>query len=98
MRIAIYNPASVPDQTQVLWKDNAPRGWLVNKEYSWRLKFRPSLKSLKLELYEESSLLFDTGLVEIPGSAGGGKLGVYTSSQDNTFWYDMSYRCDNSKI
>ena len=98
MRFAIGNAASVPDQTQVLWKDNAHRGWIVKKVYTWRLKFRPSLKTLKLEFFEDSSLLFDTGLVDIPDITAGGKLGVFTHSQPNTFWYDMSYKCDNSKI
>merc|ERR1711894_185298 len=98
MRNAISNATSVPGQTELLWKDDENRGWLPNKEYAWNLKFRPLSGDIKLELYEESTLMFDTGLITTSVSFISGRLGIYTYSQPLTSWYNMMYECDDSPL
>ena len=96
---AIFNPtSSVPNQTEILWKDTEDRGWLQNKEYTWNLKFRPLNGQLRLALYEDSEILFDTGILTNNFENDYGKLGVFTRSQPETFWYDMWYECDNQPL
>merc|ERR1712062_643732 len=67
--------SSVQNQTEILWKDTEDRGWLQNKEYTWNLKFRPLNGQLRLELYEDSVLLFDTGILTNNFENDSGKLG-----------------------
>ena len=98
MRQAIASSTSVPGQTEILWKDDENRGWQPNKKYNWKLQHRPASGSLKLELFEESTLLFDTGKLMTNGTTNEGKLGVFTSTQPKTFWYDMFYECDDSEL
>ena len=97
MRDAILNAtSSVPNQTEIIWKDMVDRGWLPNKEYTWNLKIRPLNGELKLELYEDSVLLFDTGVLK--SNITQGRLGVFSHSQPETFWYNMMYECDNEPL
>ena len=96
---AIFHPtSSIPNQTEILWKDTENRGWLRNKEYTWNLKFRPLNGQLRLALYEDSEILFDTGILTNNVENEYGKLGIFTRSQDETFWYDMWYECDNQPL
>jgi hypothetical protein len=100
LKEAILSRTSVEGQTEILWKDSTHHGWLSNKEYTWRLKARPTTGTVKLEIFEDSSLLFDTGVVSTnsTSAASSGRLGIFTYSQPNTFWYNMSYECNDSPI
>ena len=97
MRLAILNEtSSIPNQTEILWQDKVDRGWLPNKEYTWNLKIRPLNGQLRLELFEDSVPLFDTGILN--SNITQGRLGVFSLSQPETFWYDMWYECDNQPL
>ena len=98
MKNAIFSKDSVPNQTEVLWKDSEDRGWLPNKEYTWVVKFRPLSGSLQLEIFEESEPLFNTGVISINITTVPARLGVFTYSQPNTMWYDMWYECDDREL
>ena len=82
-------------------KDNINRGWLTNKEYKWQLKTRPTIGAVSLKVYEGSSLMFDTGVLSTNADSTrivSGKLGIFTSSQANSYWYDMSYECNDEPL
>jgi len=98
MKNAMNNATSVPGQTSILWHDDANRGWLTNKEYTWNLKFRPLTGEIQMKLYEDSTLLFDTNKLTTENISKAGRLGVYTDSQAYSYWYDMTYECDDSAI
>jgi hypothetical protein len=90
---AIFATTNIPNQTEILWKDSVDRGWLPNKEYTWNLRFRPLIGQIQFELFEDSQLLFDTGVLSSSNitSVASGALGVFSYSQAETSWYDMWY-------
>jgi len=98
MTNAILAPNSVENQTEVIWRDNQPRGWLNNKMYYWHLNYRPLLGQLKLRMFEDNELIFDTGVLQSGVKSKPGRVGVFTYSQPLTFWQDMFYECDNDPL
>merc|ERR1712136_215556 len=82
MKNALNNATSVPGQTSIL--------------YTWNLKFRPLSGEIQMKLYEDSTLLFDTSKLTTENISKSGRLGVYTDSQAYSYWYDMTYECDDS--
>ena len=97
---AIFATTNIPKQTEILWKDTVDRGWLPNKEYTWNLRSRPLTGQIQFELFEDSQLLFDTGVLSSSNitSNASGALGIFTHSQAETSWYDMWYECDNNPL
>merc|ERR1712062_716359 len=84
-----YYDYSIPNQTEVLWRDDESRGWHSNKEYHWELEHRPLQGVIKVKMFDDGGLIFDTGIVETSPSANKGKLGVFVTGQPSTYWYNM---------
>ena len=95
---ALRSSESVEGQTEVLWSEPEDRGWLTDVEYRWILKYRPKLGSIHLQMYEESALLFDTGVINLSVVSYEGKMGVFTHSQPSSHWYKMTYECNDDPI
>ena len=93
-----YHDFSIEDQTEVLWKDDMNRGWISNKEYHWELQYRPLEGLIKVRMFEEEKLLFDTGIVQTSTSSKKGKLGAFVNSQPYTYWYNMYYENNDGSI
>jgi syndecan 4 len=94
---ALQSDASVPGVSEVLWKySNDTVGWKYDTAYKYHIKHRPSQDLIHVKLWENGSLLLDTGDVfdnATGASLKGGKLGVFCMSQENITWSALSYRC-----
>ena len=61
------------------------------KNQAW---YRPLLEQLKLRMFENNELIFDTGVLQSGVKSKPGRVGVFTYSQPLTVWQDMFYECD----
>ena len=70
-------------------------GWLSQHAYRYHIIHAPSKDLIHVKLWEEGSLLFDTGDITDTGNATlkGGRLGVFCFSQQDITWSALSYRC-----
>ena len=83
---------NVTGQTQILWSDPKNRGWKQKVPYKFSIQHRPKSGRIRLEMYEASTKLFDTGDIFDNGLAGG-KVGVFTFSQEKAIWSQLKYIC-----
>jgi len=95
---ALTSDKSVPGESEVLWKHpDSTNGWKHDHAYKYHIQHRPSQDLIHVKLWEEGSLLFDTGdvydNVTTSESLRGGKLGVFCMSQENITWSALSYGC-----
>nr|XP_032519767.1 cartilage oligomeric matrix protein [Danaus plexippus plexippus] len=96
LRNALWNTESTPDQVTLLWKDPRNVGWREKTAYRWRLIHRPKIGLIRLKIYENNSLVADSGNV-YDFTLKGGRLGVFCFSQEMIIWSNLVYRC-NDKI
>ena len=89
---AIWGTQSVPGQTQIIWQDPQNQGWTPGISYRFFLKHRPKTGVINLQIYEGAKKIIDSGNV-IDYGLSGGRVGVFTCSQDKGIWSDMSYVC-----
>ena len=92
---------SVPDQTEVLWKDSVDdNGWQFDVEYFWQLQYRPMQGYAIVQVYEDTKqqLLFDSKKISIEPIHNDRKFGVFVRSQPHVSWYDMTYECNDDDV
>ena len=89
---ALWAKGNVEGQTQILWQDPALQGWKSKTPYRYFLKHRPLNETIRLQIFEGSIELFDTGNLVAKGLAGG-RVGVFCFSQPQEIWSSMSYNC-----
>ena len=58
---ALARNHGVTGQTSILWSDPKNRGWKAKVPYKFSLQHRPKSGKIRLEMYEASTKLFDTG-------------------------------------
>ena len=92
LKDALWAKGSVEGQTQILWQDPALQGWKSKIPYRYFLKHRPLNETIRLQIFEGSIELFDTGNLVAKGLAGG-RVGVFCFSQPQEIWSSMSYNC-----
>ena len=68
---ALAKNHGVTGQTNILWSDPKNRGWKAKVPYKFSLQHRPKSGKIRLEMYEASTKLFDTGKVIIEKSRDG---------------------------
>ena len=68
---ALAKNHGVTGQTNILWSDPKNRGWKAKVPYKFSLQHRPKSGKIRLEMYEASTKLFDTGKVIIVKSRRG---------------------------
>ena len=91
---ALSSTSSVPGQTEIIWQDPAGRGWKHQTPYRYLLQHRPIEGTIRLQIHEGSTELFDTGKLQAPAPGlAGGRVGVFCMSQQEEIWSDMSYKC-----
>ena len=91
---AIWKTYSVAGQTQIIWQDPLNHGWKAQTPYRFFLKHRPQTGVINLQIYEGSVKIVDSGDV-VDFGLSGGRVGVFTCSQDSEIWSDMSYLCQD---
>ena len=71
-------------------------GWEFDHAYRYQIIHKPDQNLIHVKLWEESSLLLDTGDVIDSGNATlkGGRIGVFCMSQEDITWSALSYRLD----
>ncbi|XP_056022997.1 cartilage oligomeric matrix protein-like isoform X2 [Ostrea edulis] len=94
LRNALWHTGDTKDEVQLLWKDPRNAGWKEKTAYRLELIHRPSMGLIRILLFEETSLMADSGNV-YDATLRGGKLGVFSFSQEGVIWSDLVYRCND---
>ncbi|XP_041932335.1 thrombospondin-3b-like [Alosa alosa] len=95
LRNALWHTGSTQDEVTLLWKDPRNVGWRDRTSYRWHLRHRPQVGYIRVQLFEGTSLVADSGVV-IDTTMRGGRLGVFCFSQENIIWSNLQYRCNDS--
>ena len=69
-------------------------GWEFDHAYRYQIIHKPDQNLIHVKLWEESSLLLDTGDVIDSSNATlkGGRIGVFCMSQEDITWSALTYR------
>ena len=69
-------------------------GWSEGHAYRFQILHKPTLDLIHVKLWEEGTLLLDTGDVfdSSNSTLRGGRLGVFCMSQEDITWSALSYR------
>ena len=92
---ALRKDVSVPGESKVLWKNSdLTGGWMFDHAYRYQIIHKPSQNLIHVKLWEEGTLLLDTGDVfdSSNSTLKGGRLGVFCYSQEDITWSALSYR------
>uniref|UniRef100_A0A8C2C0B8 Thrombospondin 4a n=1 Tax=Cyprinus carpio TaxID=7962 RepID=A0A8C2C0B8_CYPCA len=95
LRNSLWHTGDTNDQVRLLWKDPRNVGWKDKVSYRWNLKHRPQVGYIRLDFYEGTDLVADSGVI-IDTSMRGGRLGVFCFSQENIIWSNLRYRCNDT--
>lgn len=82
---------SVSGQTEVLWQ-HPTIGWKPFTPYSWLVEQRPGGQTIFLKITEGSRVIVNETISDVGGLAGG-RVGIYTHSQENVVWSKMTTKC-----
>ena len=89
---ALWNKDNVAGQTEILWQDPNGNGWKPKVPYQFFLQHRPINGTIRVQIFEGSSEVFDTGNL-VSHALAGGRVGVFCYSQEQEIWSGMSYQC-----
>lgn len=94
LRNALWHTGDTEDEVKLLWKDPRNAGWKEKTAYRLELIHRPDIGLIRMLLFEETNLVADSGNV-YDATLRGGKLGVFSFSQEGVIWSDLVYRCND---
>ena len=92
---ALFKSESVPGQTNIVWQDPLNQGWIPNTPYQFSLTHRPQIGVISLQIQTGGTEIVNSGDV-IDFGFSGGRVGVFTLSQQDALWTDMSYKCQGN--
>ncbi|KAK3582849.1 hypothetical protein CHS0354_039999 [Potamilus streckersoni] len=89
---ALWHSSDTSDQVKLLWQDPELEGWEPRKSYKWNLIHKPSLGYIRLWLYQEETLLVDSGPV-YDITIKGGRVGVLQFGAFPVTWSNLRVYC-----
>ncbi|XP_063608568.1 thrombospondin-4-B-like [Penaeus indicus] len=92
---ALYNTASIPGETTLLWFDSNAI-WNPNVNYNFRVSHRPNIGLIRVYIAENGKLLTDSGNI-YNDELKGGRLGVSATDEYRVTWVNLKYSC-NEKV
>ncbi|RWR99021.1 thrombospondin-4-like protein, partial [Leptotrombidium deliense] len=93
LRNSMWHTGNTTNQVTLFWKDPRNVGWKERVPYRWLLIHRPNIDLIRLFIFEQGRLVADSGNI-FDGTLKGGRLGVYSFSQEAIIWSDLVYRCN----
>jgi len=92
LKNAIYerempNNESVPGLTEILWQHRSD-GWATRVAHFFEIEVNPALQRLSLKIWDGPRLIVDWFTTDIGGLMGG-RVGMYSHSQDLTYWTNL---------
>ncbi|CAH1796397.1 unnamed protein product [Owenia fusiformis] len=93
MRNSLWHTGDTPNQVRLLWKDVRNVGWKEKTAYRWEMIHRPNIGLIRILLYEDTEQVADSGNI-IDHTLKGGRIGVFSFSQERVIWSDLVYRCN----
>lgn len=97
LRNALWSTESTKDQVKVLWHDPKEIGWKERRAYHWELMHRPKTGYIRFRIFDGSQVIIDTGVLNDKTFLGG-RIGVFSFSQEKVMWSKVIYRCNDDPI
>ena len=98
MRNALWSSFDYPGQTKVLWRDSKEVGWQPGQSYYFVLQHRPLSGEIRVKvMHAYHDVIADSGVIR-DTSILGGRVGLYTFSQDRVVWSRLNIQCNDTSF
>jgi len=94
LRNALWHSGTTEDEVKLLWHDPLYRGWKDQVAYRWFLQHRPISGLIRLQMFQGTEMMFDTGCL-YDKTMQGGKVGLFVFSQKSVIWSDLVIKCED---
>ncbi|KAI4467407.1 thrombospondin [Holotrichia oblita] len=94
LRNSLWHTGTIKNQVTLLWEDPRNDGWKSFTSYRWKLIHRPKIGLIRLKMFEGDRVVTDSGNI-FDRTLRGGRLGVFSFSQENVIWSNLQYKCND---
>ena len=95
LRDALWSSFDYPGQTKLVWKGNMI-GWKLKHAYHFSIQHRPMSGHIRIKVVSSNrDLVIDSGIIK-DSSLLGGRIGLYTFSQNRVVWSNLNIECNDN--